>query len=191
MHKLSGKGFKILLDILVSAEGKAKYVEIPYTMRIRARGDSKLNAWVAWEFFTLILNKAFGRILPVRFLSFALVGLGGIFVHISVLWFSHKVIHIPFIYSQTVATLIAMTSNFILNNHFTFRDRRLQGVKLFRGLFSFYVACALGALINISLADFLYGKAFTWWLAGVIGVIAGAVWNYALTSTFTWKQDST
>jgi dolichol-phosphate mannosyltransferase len=27
-----------------------------------------------------------------------------------------------------------------------------------------------------------------WWLAGVAGVIIGSVWNYAVSSVFTWKK---
>ena len=27
-----------------------------------------------------------------------------------------------------------------------------------------------------------------WWLAGLAGVVVGSVWNYAVSSVFTWKQ---
>jgi dolichol-phosphate mannosyltransferase len=81
-----------------------------------------------------------------------------------------------------------MTSNFFLNNIVTYRDRRLYGFDLLRGLFSFYVACAIGAIVNFQLAEFLYDSGVLWPLAGVLGAVVGSVWNYGVTSTFTWRK---
>jgi len=187
MRKLSGKGFKILLDILVTAGPSVKFRELPYVMRQRTQGESKLSFIVIWEFITLVVYKLIGRILPARFISFATVGFSGIFVHLCALWFFYRFLDIEFIYAQASATLIAMTSNYILNNYFTYPDRKLKGVAFVRGLLSFYLACTLGAIINVAVADLLFGKSFPWWLAGTLGAVAGAVWNYAATATFTWR----
>jgi len=188
MRNLSGRGFKILLDILISTDRAIKVREVPYVMRERAQGESKLSAQVIWEFFILIMDKFFGRILPIRFISFVTIGFSGVFVHLLVLGILHKILNIQFIYAQALATLVAMTSNFILNNHFTYQDKKLQGKQFIRGLFSFYIACSIGAVINVALAELLYELSFFWWLAGMLGAIAGAVWNYALTATFTWSK---
>ncbi len=93
-----------------------------------------------------------------------------------------------FIVAQTVATMVAMTSNFFLNNLFTYRDQRLKGLRLIRGLLSFYLICSVGAVANVGLAAFFYNWRQIWWLAGVAGVIVGSVWNYAVSSVFTWKR---
>jgi dolichol-phosphate mannosyltransferase len=187
MRNLSGKGFKILLDILVTAGPTVTFRELPYVMRQRTQGESKLSIIVIWEFITLIVYKLMGRLLPARFISFATVGFSGIFVHLCILWFLHRFLEIEFIYSQASATLVAMTSNYILNNLFTYPERKHQGVAFIRGLLSFYLACTLGAIINVAVADLLFVRSFPWWLAGTLGAIAGAVWNYATTATFTWK----
>ena len=84
-----------------------------------------------------------------------------------------------------------MTSNFFLNNYFTFRERRLRGLGLLRGLFSFYLVCSIGAIINVALAELLFEKSFPWWFSGFLGAVAGAVWNYAVTSTYTWSKVKT
>ncbi|MFC7551988.1 hypothetical protein ACFQU7_06450 [Pseudoroseomonas wenyumeiae] len=42
----------------------------------------------------------------------------------------------PFVNAQWVATFVAMTANFWLNNRITYRDVRLRGPKLWRGLIS-------------------------------------------------------
>lgn len=187
MRKLSGKGFKILLDIMVTAGPSVTFRELPYVMRQRRQGESKLSITVIWEFITLVVYKLMGRLLPARFISFATVGFSGIFVQLCALWFFYRFMNIEFIYAQTLATVIAMTSNYILNNLFTYPDRKLKGAAFVRGLLSFYLACTLGAIINVAVADLLFGRSFPWWLAGTLGAVAGAVWNYATTATFTWK----
>lgn len=50
VENLSATGFKILLDIFVSAPSSLQFVEIPYEFRERQHGESKLDARVAWEY---------------------------------------------------------------------------------------------------------------------------------------------
>ena len=187
MRKLSGRGFKILLDILASAGTDVRIRELPYTMRSRAHGTSKLGVMVIWEYLMLLLYKGAGRMIPPRFIAFATVGGSGILVNLFFLWLLHRVYGANFVLSQTGATVLAMTSNYILNNLFTFRDRKLAGAGFFAGLLSFYLACTFGAIINVAVADMIYMRTFPWWLAGTLGAVAGAVWNYAISATFTWR----
>lgn len=188
MRRLSGRGFKILLDMLLSSQAPPRYAEVAYTMRARAHGASKLSMGVIWDFFMLLAHKLLGRMIPARFISFAAVGLSGLAVHMGVLWLVHRLLGVVFVLAQAAATVVAMTGNFALNNLLTYRDRRLHGLQALRGLFSFYVACSLGALINVALAGWAAGSGSPWWLAGLLGVLAGAVWNYASTAVFTWRD---
>jgi dolichol-phosphate mannosyltransferase len=55
-----------------------------------------------------------------------------------------------------------MTVNFFLNNSTTYRDRRLRGTAIVSGLLSFYAACAVGALINVRLAEFARNAGVPW-----------------------------
>lgn len=191
MHRLSGQGFKILLDLMVSAGREVKLAEVAYDMRARQQGESKLDTLVVWEYLLLILDKLVGRIIPVRFLLFVGVGAIGLLVHLALLALLLKGLAIEFIYSQTLATIIAMTNNFVLNNLFTYRDRRLRGWGFVRGLISFYAACSIGAVINVQISQYLYQGQMVWWLAGTLGAVIGAIWNYAITSTFTWSNRKT
>jgi len=188
LENLSIKGFKILLDMLVSSPAGLKYRELPYTMRQRSHGVSKLGTQVIWEFFLLFADKLFGRTLPVRFISFTVIGLSGVLVHLSVLWLLYRTGATNFIPAQVLATITAMTSNYVLNNYYTYGDRKLTGWGFVYGLVSFYLACSLGAFINIAFAGWLFGMNITWWLAGFLGAMAGAVWNYAVTAIFTWRE---
>ena len=188
LRRLSGQGFKILLDIVASSERPLRLRELPYEFRERQHGESKLDTRIAWEYMMLIADKLIGHIVPVRFALFALVGGIGLFIHMAVLWFALTIADAVFDLAQASAAVAAMTSNFFLNNIFTYRDRRLHGIALLRGLFTFYAICALGTVANVGIAGYIFSRNEIWWLAGLAGVVVGSVWNYAVSSVFTWKQ---
>lgn len=192
VHDLSGIGFKILLDIFASAKRPLRFKEIPYVFRTRNAGESKLDNVVAWEYLIMLLDKSVGRYVPIRFVPFAMIGGIGVFVHMAVLWLVFRVLDQSFISGQTTATLVAMTTNFLMNNMFTYRDRRLRGWDLMRGWLSFTVACSLGAVANVGIATYLFETDTVgdlgWVLSAMAGIVVGAVWNYAVTSVYTWSK---
>jgi len=185
MRRVYGRGFKILLDLIAASHGRARIVEMPYSMRSRLHGESKLSARVMGEFFMLVLYHLFGRLLPARFFLFAAVGVIGLGVHLGVLWAVFTASG-HFVLSQAAATGAAMTSNFFLNNAITYGDQQLRGRAIWRGLLSFYAACGVGALVNLAVADWLYVKAAPYWLAGLAGALTAAFWNFFTTASFTW-----
>ena len=188
VRRLSGVGFKILIDILASAEGPLRVKELPYTFRPRAAGESKLDSMVAWEYMVLVADKTVGRYVPVRFLLFGLIGFLGLGVHLVVLWLGLNVAVLPFAAAQTTATGVAMLGNYTLNNWLTYRDRRLTGWRFVRGLVSFVLICGIGAVANVGLASFLFGNGrSSWWIAGIAGAAMSSVWNYAVSAIFTWR----
>ncbi len=184
---LSGQGFKILIDLFASAPRPLAFKELPYQFRQRQHGESKLDTLVAWEYLQLLLDKLVGHIVPVRFALFAMIGGLGLVVHLAVLGLVLNLAGVGFTVAQSVATVIAMTSNFLLNNWFTYRDRRLHGWRLLGGLLSFYVVCSIGAVGNVGIAAYVFYADQSWWLAGVAGAIVGSVWNYATSAVFTWR----
>ncbi|MGE0746868.1 MAG: glycosyltransferase [Rhodospirillales bacterium] len=190
VHKLSGQGFKILIDLCASANRPVRTRELPYSFRERHAGTSKLDTLVILEYLWLIADKLFGRWVPVRFVLFVLIGLSGVVVHLAVLALCFRGLELSFLASQAVATLVAMTTNFLLNNALTYRDRQLRGAgQIARGLVSFYVACSIGAVVNNLVADWLFELRVPYLLAGFLGAMLGSVWNYGISSTFTWKRE--
>ena len=113
------------------------------------------------------------------------MGVTGLAVHLAVLWLAFAATG-AFLPSQIAATWVAMTSNFFLNNAFTYGDQRLRGRRVWRGLISFYVACGIGAFINLAIAEWLFLKSFTYWTAGLSGALVAALWNFFTTASFTW-----
>ena len=187
MRQLSGTGYKILLDVLASGAGTLRWHELPYEFRERQAGVSKVDSVVLWEYFLLLLDKFLGRRLPTRFMSFALVGGLGIIVHFVTLA-ACAALHLRFAAAQAIATFVAMTSNFLLNNILTYSDRRLHGAQAIKGLAFFYAVCAIGALANVGVASFVFERQSSWWLAGLAGVLVGTVWNYVMTGLLTWGR---
>lgn len=113
VRRMSGQGFKILLDLFASAPRPVRFVEIPYHFRQRYHGASKLDTLVMLEYMTLIGDKLFGHYVPVRFLLFVLVGVLGLLVHLGLLGLFFRTFAFDFYYAQEIATLIAMTVNLI------------------------------------------------------------------------------
>ena len=190
VRRVYGRGFKILLDLVAAARGDVLVRELPYRMRDRIHGESKLGARVIAEFLMLILYHLCGRVLPARFYLFAAVGCTGLAVHFSVLSASFQASGGQFLASQALAIWAAMTSNFFLNNTFTYGDQRLRGPRMWRGLLSFYAACGIGALINLALGDWLFIRSLPYWAAGMAGAFVAAVWNFFTTASVTWGRHS-
>lgn len=188
LPRLSTVGFKILMDILSSVSRPLKVREVPYTFRTRVAGESKLDSKVAQDFIVLLLEKLFRGYVPVRFIMFAIVGSLGLFVHLAVLGTMVRLLGTDFRDGQTAAVVIAMTFNYVLNNSLTYRDMRLKGAAFFKGMATFYAVCLVGAIGNIGVGEMIYNVDHRWWLGGLAGAAVGVVWNYAVSSVFTWRK---
>jgi len=186
--QLSTQGFKILLDIVATGRGSLRVKEIPYTFGSRLHGESKLDSMVALDFLGLLLAKLTRDAVTLRFLLFAMVGSLGVLVHFAALYTALEAFAVPFPEAQACAAFCAMTSNFVLNNFFTYRDQRLKGFAILRGLLLFYLVCSVGLLANVGVAFSVYDQEPIWWLAGAAGALMGVVWNYAMSGLFVWRK---
>jgi dolichol-phosphate mannosyltransferase len=196
-HRLSGIGFKILLDILATIETPLKIKEFPLRFAARAEGESKLDRTVVFEFLVGLYDKWLGRIIPTRFALFGTIGAAGVVVHMAVLSaflavfggsFQQHLIS-SFEIGQTIAALVAMTFNFVLNNALTYADQRLTGFgPLLKGWLKFALTCSVGLLANVGVAAVLVRMGFHAYPAALTGIVIGSVWNYALSSRFVWGR---
>jgi dolichol-phosphate mannosyltransferase len=201
-HRLSGVGFKILLDILATVDAPLRVKEFPLNFAARLEGESKLDRTVVFEFLIGLYDKWLGRIIPTRFALFATVGAFGVVVNFAVLWlilsvflrerfvYGHWAVgERTFIIANTIAALAAMTFNFVLNNELTYADKRLRGlVPLFKGWAKFFLTCAIGILSQIASTDALKRLHVNDALAVLGGIILASVWNFALSSKFVWGK---
>jgi dolichol-phosphate mannosyltransferase len=186
VRQMTGKGFKILLDMVLSAGRPLKTREFSYEFRTRQHGESKLDIVVGFEYLYLLADKIFGRFVPVSFVVYVLAGLSGLFLHLATLGILFRYVGIAFVTAQLTATLVAMVSNFLVNNSVTFRQQRLKGALLLPGLLAYIAICGLGAIVNVQASEYLFENRIPWWFAGAAGALVGAVWNYAVSTQIVW-----
>jgi dolichol-phosphate mannosyltransferase len=205
IRNLSGIGNKILVDIFASSPAPLKFRELPYEFRSRLHGESKLDTLTIWEYLVLLADKLFGRFIPVRFILFSLVGATGVVVHLATFWAillsglaqaissDHP---LQFKAAQAIATAVAATSNFFLNNVLTYRDRRLRGWAILRGLISFLAISSLGAAVSVLFSGEVLSLFTEEWqqrklvltFASLCGIAVGVIINFSATSFFTWGR---
>ncbi len=184
---LQTQGFKVLADFLATSGKGIKIEEIGYKFKNRVQGESKMSLLTVLELVGLVLSQILKGKVSIRFILFCMVGVSGIFVQLLITGFMMLLID-QFSTSQTLGIISAMTSNYFLNNYVTFQERRLKSLDLFRGLLSFYLICSLGAFANVSIATYVFSFSSNWLISSFIGAIFGAVWNFTLSSIFTWKS---
>lgn len=185
VHELSLQGYKILLDVLASVKKPLKIREVPLVFRERNAGVSKLDFMILAEYVFLLIDKFSHGLVPPRFVLFSIIGGLGLGVHLGVLKFL-QASESAFLPAQAVATLTAMSFNFILNNSITYRSDRLRGYDLLTGYLTFCAACSLGALANLSVAHFAILNINSWAFAGAAGALMSAVFNFSISTNFVW-----
>lgn len=188
MHRLSGNGFKILLDLLASSERPPRTGEVGYHFGKRKHGSSKLDCTVGLEYLAMVVEKLSGGAISSRFVTFGMIGAMGVLLHLAVLTALYQSQHSAIAAAQAIATAVAMVGNFSLNNLVTFRDRKLTGVRWLTGLLTFCAGCSLGAYANVVAAESLLKTGLPWYMAAFAGILVSMGWNYSISSLFTWHR---
>lgn len=183
---LSDAGFKLLLDILHSDKA-LRHAEVPFTFGARESGTSKLDPFVLWQFSMFLLSKLTRDVLPASFISFVLVGGSGMIVHFGVLYALLALVP-SFALAQALATVCAATSNFLLNNLLTFRDRRLRGWRMVSGYLKFMAVASVGIVANVSAASVALGRfTDTVFVAALAGIVIDTIWKFVISNRFVWR----
>jgi dolichol-phosphate mannosyltransferase len=187
-RSLSSLGFKILLDLIATSPGRLRIAEVPYTLRLRSVGESKLHAVVVWEFGVLLADKLLGRYLPVRFLLTAVLAGLGVAVHLVTAWILLRLLGATFAVSQAVAAVATLIFAYWVQNLLTYRAPTLPSWRWAGGLAVFILACTPGAIANVALARNLFEHGTHWLPAVLAGVFVGMVWNFAIAHVYTWGR---
>jgi dolichol-phosphate mannosyltransferase len=185
IYDLSQQGYKILLDLLTSSPRQLNVVEVPYVFRDRRSGESKVETMIVLEYAFLLVEKLSHGLVPPKFILFATVGVMGLAVHLSMLQ-ALKLGGLEFLPAQALATLTAMSFNYVVNNQITYRAERLKGVRFLVGYAIFCLVCSLGALANVSVANLALGHVHSWPLAGLAGALMSSVFNFGVATRFVW-----
>lgn len=186
-HDVDAQGFKILLEILAHAP-QAEVVELGYKFGLRQHGESKLNSGVIVDYLSALYRLKFGRVLPLSFFKYGLVGLSGVFVNLGLLFLLSRTG-----LSERAAVILAiegsMFSNYVLNNLWTFAEKRITGPLRFLGGFvKFNLISALGAVINFSVTFFLREQfGLPLMVAALFGIFLATLWNFVFNRALVWR----
>jgi dolichol-phosphate mannosyltransferase len=188
--RLNPIGYKILLEVLVKGSYRGVQ-EIPYIFEERKEGSSKLGARQYGEYLLHLTRLARDTGELYRLLCFCAVGVTGVIVNEAVLWWLTSFGTLHYIYASLAAVEVAMFSNFVLNEFWTFRDSIDQSAGIFgrfRRLLKFNLICAIGGLLNTAALWILTGLAGRNYLvSNLVGIGIAAVWNYAMNANITWE----
>jgi len=187
IYDLSQQGYKILLDLLTSSPCALRVTEVPYVFRERHSGESKVDSLIILEYAFLLIEKFSRGLIPPKFVIFSFVGILGLIVHITALTIMKRA-GFQFIESQIIATICAMTFNYVLNNFTTYRSDRLRRFRFFLGYFIFCTVCSFGAIANISVANLTMTEFHSWPTAGIAGALMSSVFNFGVATRFVWGQ---
>jgi len=155
---LDVKEFKLLVEIL--AKGKYKdVVEVPYTFRARAAGKSKLGSMQILSYVKQLL-----RLSEYRALKFMAVGASGIVVNIGILWLLVSSANMPPLLAAIFSIEASIISNFLLNNFWTFKERKGEKFPLLLAVGLHYI------------------------VADMVGILLGFTSNYLLSEMFVWRR---
>jgi dolichol-phosphate mannosyltransferase len=179
--RLTTVGFKVLFDLIASQTEPLRIVELPYVFRERVAGGSKLDRRMVIDYLGLLLNKLTGGLIPTRALMFGLVGASGVAVQLAAVK-GFLVFGLGFSLAQFAGSMVAMTSNYLINNEVTYRDRRKSGWPLLLGYLKFCALCSIGLAANVAVASEVHQLLPIWWPASIAGAAFGALWNYVSTA---------
>jgi dolichol-phosphate mannosyltransferase len=180
-------GFKILLDLMMT-QPDLMISERQINFRQRAGGASKLNLSTVFSLIGQIVENVTNGIISASFLVFSMVGSFGVLLHLLLLS-SLLALEFTFTSANIISTLVAMTSNYLLNNFLTFHNIHNTYQKKFLGLFKYSLANSLSIFANIGIATQLFGNNFSVLSSALAGIFAGLILNYFLSRNIVFKND--
>ena len=189
IEKIDVNGFKFLYELLSLSKGKLTIIEIPLVFGQREYGQSKLDLAVIWDFFISLIHNLFGRLIPRRAFSFALVGLIGVVVQMTIIYILLGITNYQFEKVLPIGVIIAASSNYTINNILTFRSNKLSGKYFYFGLFKFLLVASLPIIANIGVANLFYSQlSKNTFVAQLAGIFVVFIWNYAASSRVVWNN---
>lgn len=164
--------------------------EIPFHFTDRLYGHSKIApAEYIFNIYKYIAIARYRELINGSFFKFGIVGTIGFIINTAILeLFVSRKMH-PAL-GSAVGAEVAIISNFILNNAWTFGDRRVSGKAMVPKFLQFNLT-SLGALViqtvSVWAGTALFGTS-AYFSSYIVGVAIGLVWNYTMYSKVIWKK---
>jgi dolichol-phosphate mannosyltransferase len=185
-------GYKILIEVL--ARGAVPSVaEVGYVFRERQLGSSKVSARIYLEYLQHLLQLRAALLLQNSFVRFCIVGSFGVLVDMLVLYLlsDPSRLHWGLTRSKLISAELALVSNFLMNDAWTFAARigANRGPRAkFRRFLKFNMVCGFGLVLNVIILNVL----FNWfgmnrYAANAVAIVVVTIWNYTLNIKLGWR----
>ena len=127
-----------------------------------------------------------------RALKFAIVGASGILVNEFMLWFLTEHFLLFYLISSIFAIELSILSNFLLNDLWTFGDRRVPGFSntIKRLLKYNAISWSTGSINWFVLASLKEFLGIYYLIANLIGIFVAFIGNLLLSSLWAWRATS-
>jgi dolichol-phosphate mannosyltransferase len=202
---INPQGFKILLEFIGQRRVPIRVSEVGYTFRNRLHGETKMSPSVIRSYLLAVVELRMGRQVKGQFVLYCLVGASGVLVNLLVFAIADSFdlgeVHVgfgrPIRWSLLLGIAASIVWNFVLNNYFTFWERRFPRNRLAWGFVQFALVSALGVIIHVSVFQFLQSVGWGESLLGetwarivddAIGFLVALVSNYFLNINVIWRR---
>lgn len=146
---------------------------------------------------------ALKRVLYGRFFKYAVVGILGILVNLAVIALLVRYYSLRDWRASAIANCLSNFHNFILNNVWTFSDRRRKGFRFVTGYLSYLSMSAAGLAATTGIyAGLVWTAGYYAQLRGVttgsliplicqfVAIVPGVSFNFHLNKMFTWRKSA-
>lgn len=187
---LNPAGYKILIEVL--GRGDIRWIgEVGYVFQERLEGESKVTWKQYIEYLRHLLRLRFARWPMGKFIRFGLVGFSGVFVNMGVLYVLRNFCKLELTRSLIVAAELAIVSNFLWNDLWTFGEisRRQRGNRQrLKRLLKFNTICLMGLILNVLLVNVMFNIfGMNEYLANLIAIVAVTLWNFWINMKLSWR----
>jgi len=192
LDNILSSGFAYKVDLLFKMHRLgAKIKEVPIAFGVRDRGDSKMESNNSIDTLKVVLMLQVNE--NKRFFKFVVVGFIGLFIDTGLFNLLRLFSIITSSFSAFISGSLAMLTTFLLNNNWSFGDRKLSHKKdkVF-GIVVYFVSSYIPILVRTKLVQMsvsFFGDRFlTTNVAFFIGIVFGLVWNFTVYSKIIWKE---
>jgi dolichol-phosphate mannosyltransferase len=192
LDSIMSSGFAYKIDLLFKMHQLgAKIKEVPIIFGLRNRGDSKMEKNNFMDSLKVVISLRADQ--HKSFMKFMVVGLIGLFVDTGFFNTFRLVLTVGSSVSALFSGGIAMLTTFLMNNYWSFGDRKLGSVqKKAVGIIIYFVSSSIPILVRSKIVQY-----FTVWfgdtllisnIAFFIGIIFGLIWNFTVYSRIIWRN---
>jgi dolichol-phosphate mannosyltransferase len=183
-------GYKILIEVL--GRGNIRWIgEVGYVFQERQEGESKVTWKQYVEYLRHLIRLRFARWPVGKFLRFGLVGFSGVFVNMAILYVMRDIFKLELTRSLIVAAELAIISNFLWNDLWTFGEISKQQPgkrQRLKRLLKFNTICLMGLILNVLLVNLMYNfLGMNEYLANLIAIAAVTLWNFWINLKLSWR----